>query len=159
MQHEGDMYMMHHAPVKKPTWVIPAPDGEKLYVTCNGADEVAEVDLESWSVTRTFKTGKGPYNVEVAPDGRMMVVTYKSEGQTGLWDLEKGEEVARVKNTRNVPHGIAITPDGKYAFVTVEGIGGEPGTVDIIDLHTKSLIGSVDVGKQAGGIAFWKMMP
>ena len=30
-------------------------------------------------------------------------------------------------------HGVAISPDGRYAFVTAEGIGTEPGSLDIID--------------------------
>ena len=47
--------------------------------------------------------------------------------------------------------------DSKYAFISVEGVGGEPGTVDIINLETLNLISSVNTGKQAGGIAFWKI--
>ena len=47
--------------------------------------------------------------------------------------------------------------DNKYAFISLEGVGGEPGKVDVINLETLSLQGSVNVGKQAGGIAFWKI--
>ena len=50
-----------------------------------------------------------------------------------------------------------MSPDSKYAFISVEGIGGEPGVVDVINLETFKLISSVNVGKQAGGIAFWKI--
>ena len=50
-----------------------------------------------------------------------------------------------------------ISPDSKYAFVSVEGIRGEPGSVDIIDLENLILVDHIEVGKQAGGIAFWKM--
>ena len=53
-------------------------------------------------------------------------------------------------------HGIAISSDSKYAFISVEGIGGEPGIVDVISLESYELVSSVEVGKQAGGIAFWK---
>ena len=62
-----------------------------------------------------------------------------------------------VDNSTNVSHGIAISTDSKYAFVSVEGIGGEPGKVDIIDLKKLELVSSLNVGKQAGGIAFWKI--
>ncbi len=157
--HEGHHGMpggdMKH-PVAKPTWVIPHPDGQHAYVAYNGANVVAEVDLKAWMVTRKFKTGKGPYNVEVTPDGEHLVVTYKSDAAVGIWHLKSGTEVARIPTTRKVPHGITITPDSRYAMVTVEGIGGEPGTVDLIDLSTTQKVTSVDVGKQAGGIAFWK---
>ncbi len=154
MGHAG----MKHSKVK-PTWVIPHPEWNKVYVAGNGANEVLEVDLESWSVSNKFATGKGPYNVEITPDGKKMVVTYKSEGATGIWDLESGKELAKIKNTRKVSHGIAIAPDNKYAFISVEGIGGEPGTVDVLDLESLTKVASVNIGKQAGGIAFWKIEP
>ena len=81
----------------------------------------------------------------------------KGEGSTGIWDLEDLSVNKVLKNTTNVSHGIAISPDSKYAFISVEGIGGEPGKVDVINLKDMSLKSSVNVGKQAGGIAFWKI--
>ncbi|WP_373396333.1 hypothetical protein V8V91_16715 [Algoriphagus halophilus] len=56
-----------------------------------------------------------------------------------------------------VSHGVSISPDSKYAFISVEGIGGEPGTMDVIDIKNAKKVASVDMGKQAGGIIFWKM--
>jgi len=32
-----------------------------------------------------------------------------------------------------------------------------PGTVDIVDLNALQVVASVEVGLQAGGIAFWRM--
>lgn len=163
-QHQGHESMKHgdesmkHSMVK-PTWVIPHPEWEKVYVAGNGADQVFEVDLKEWKVTNKYSTGKGPYNVEVTPDGRKMIVTYKSEGATGIWDLTTGKELAKIQNSRKVSHGIAITPDSKIAFVSAEGIGGEPGSVDVINLESLELVATADIGKQAGGITFWKVEP
>ena len=39
----------------------------------------------------------------------------------------------------------------------VEGVGGDPGVVDVIDIKRSKLVSSVSIGKQAGGIAFWKI--
>lgn len=153
---EHDMKAMVHSKIK-PTWVIPHPTWKKAYVAANGNAEVLEVDLDDWKVTRRFPTGKGPYNVEISPDGNIMVVTYKSEGATGVWDLNTGKELAKIKNSRRVSHGIAMSPDNKYAFVSIEGIGGEPGSVDVIGLKELKLISTAELGKQAGGIIFWKM--
>jgi len=50
-----------------------------------------------------------------------------------------------------------FSPDSRYAFVSVEGIRGEPGSVDVFDLENLKLVDHAEVGKQAGGIAFWKM--
>ncbi len=155
--HDGmDHEDMKHSDIK-PTWVVSHPDGKRLYIAGNGSDEILEIDIGQWDVIRRFSTGKGPYNVEVTADGKTLVSTYKSEGSTGIWDLDSGIELARITNTRKVSHGIALTPDNKFAFVSVEGIGGEPGTVDIISLDKLEIVDYVEIGKQAGGIAFWKM--
>ncbi len=65
---------------------------------------------------------------------------------------------AKISNSRKVSHGVVISPDSRYAFVSVEGKGGQPGAVDIMDLQKLRNVAVVEVGKQAGGIAFWKMV-
>ena len=153
----GKEAMQHGKPKAKPTWVYPHPTKPQVYVANNGADEVVEVDLIDWKITRRFPTGKGPYNLEVSNDGTKLVVSYKSEGATGIWDLKKGKELAKIPNSRKVSHGVVISPDSRYAFVSVEGKGGEPGAVDVFDLEKLKHVATAEVGKQAGGIAFWKM--
>ena len=41
-------------------------------------------------------------------------------------------------------------------FVSVEGIGSQPGTVEVIDLRALETVATVDVGSMAGGIDVWK---
>ena len=74
---------MYHSAVK-PTWAIPHPTERKVYVAGNGSDEILEVDLDKWEITNRFKTGKAPYNVDVSPDGRWLVATYKGSAETGV---------------------------------------------------------------------------
>ena len=145
------------APMPKPTWVQPHPTKPLVYVANNGTDEVVEVDTDTWEITRRFSTGAGPYNLDVSPDGTRLVVSYKGAGATGVWDLEAGKELATIPNSRKVTHGVTIAPDSRYAFLSVEGIGGEPGAVDVIDLEKLELVATAETGKQAGGIAFWKV--
>jgi|TARA_R100000479_G_C6386666_1_gene203264 DNA-binding beta-propeller fold protein YncE len=150
----GEMKM--HKPVEKPTWADPHPTNSMVYVAANGSDEVLEINTDKWEITNRWDTGKAPYNLEVSHDGEMLVVTYKGEGATGIWDLKSGKELAKIQNSRKVSHGVAISADNKYAFISVEGIGGEPGSVDIINLETLKRVDVVETGKQAGGIIFWK---
>jgi hypothetical protein len=49
-----------------------------------------------------------------------------------------------------------VTPDNRYAFISVEGVGAEPGTVEVIDLGSLTTVATVDVPEQAAGIDFWK---
>lgn len=160
---DADEFLASEAPARDarrcgPTWAQPSVDGRHVYVACNRNAEVLEVDTEAWEINRRFPTGAGPYNLDVTPDGARLVVSYKGAQATGVIDLESGR-TRSVANTRRLPHGVAMSPDSRYAFVSVEGIGGEPGTVDVIDLDRAAIAGTVDMGKQAGGIGFWKYVP
>ena len=155
-EHVMEMKNSMHMSDVKPTWVIHHPDKKTLYVAGNGSNEIIEIDSEKWKITKRIKTQKGPYNVEVSPNGKYLVATLKGEGSTAIWDLENNYKINVIRNSTTVSHGIAISNDSKYAFISVEGVGGEPGIVDVINLNDSKLISSVEVGKQAGGIAFWK---
>ena len=147
----------HQMAVAKPTWVQPHPTRQLAYVALQGIDQVVEVDLGSWAIARRFKTQKGPYNLAVSPDGKLLVATCKSNHSTAIWSLEEGKELASVPASRKITHGVTISPDSRFAFISVEGIGGDPGTVDVIDLQSFQVRASIDIGKQASGIDFWKM--
>ncbi len=142
-----------------PTWAQPSADGRQIYVACNKADEIVELDRDGWKVTRRFKTGRGPYNLAVTPDGTLLVATLKQGGSMQVFDLASGQSVMQAKNSTTVAHGVAISPDSRYAFISSEGVGAAPGKVDVYDLQARARVATVDVGQQAGGIAFWKMEP
>ncbi|MFU8811717.1 MAG: YncE family protein [Balneolaceae bacterium] len=150
---------MQHATVS-PTWASPHPFEPYVYIAGNRSNEILAVNRESWQVKHRWSTSaRGPYNLEPTHSGDRLVVTYKGEGAVGFWDLETGTEIATLPTSRKVTHGVVISPDDRFAFVSVEGIGGEPGSVDIFDLETYELADVVEIGKQASGIAFWKMTP
>lgn len=140
-----------------PTWVEPSVDGARLYVACNASDRIHEVDVDRWAPSRTFEAGRAPYNLEVTADGRILIATLKGQGAVQFFDLDSGRSRAVTPSTTTVTHGVVASPDSRYAFVSVEGVGAEPGKVDIYDLATFRMVASVEVGQQAGGIGFWRM--
>lgn len=142
-----------------PTWAQPSVDGRFVYVACNKADEIVEIDRKEWSIARRFKTGRGPYNLAVTADGKYLLATLKQGGGFQVFDLAGGQSVLEAKSSTILTHGVVSSPDSRYAFVSVEGKGAEPGKVDIYDLARRERVASVAVGQQAGGIAFWKMGP
>lgn len=158
---EGEALLSRTSMKAKPTWATsPTPEG-KIYVAGNGDDIIYEIDVDAWTITRRLESGEGtgPYNLEVTSDGGLLVATYKTGARVGIWDLAAGEELTQVETTRRVPHGVAISDDDEYAFVTIEGVGGEPGTVEVYGLAARERVATVDIGKQAGGIVFWKGEP
>jgi len=94
---------------------------------------------------------------DMVPSSVSVVVTNKRGQSVSVFDLKSGHELARLPTKRNVPDGVVISPDSLYAFVAVEGIGSEPGTVEVIDLHSLKTVATVDVPEQAVGIDFWKV--
>lgn len=140
----------------RPTWVTRQTVGGRVYVAGSAVDRIYEIDIEKWQITRTFESGPGPYSLAVSPDGLTLVATYKSGAAVGFWDLVTGREHARTTTSRTIPHGVVLSPDGDLAFVTLEGVGDEPGTVEVYEVGSAGRVAAVDVGKQAGGIAFWK---
>jgi DNA-binding beta-propeller fold protein YncE len=140
-----------------PTWAQPSSTGAKIYVTCNKADEILEIDRDSWTLTRRLKTGRGPYNLAVTPDGKLLLATLKQGAMFEVFELATGKSLAQIKNSTTIANGVVVSPDSRYAFVSSEGVGAAPGKVDVYDLKALARVGTVDVGQQAGGIAFWKM--
>jgi DNA-binding beta-propeller fold protein YncE len=142
-----------------PTWAQPSADGARLFVACNKSSDIVEIDVARWVMTRRIPAGEGVYNLAVTHDGKLLVATNKRGKSTSVIDISTGSELARIPTTRRVVHGAAISTDDRYAFVSQEGIGSEPGTVDVIDLRALQKVATIDVGQQAGGIDFWKVAP
>ena len=142
-----------------PTWAQPSADGKQVYVACNKADVIVEIDREQWAVTRKFDTGRGPYNLAVTPDGRLLIASLKQGHGVQIVDLASGASVMEVQSSTTLSHGVAVSSDARYAFVSCEGVGAAPGKVDVYDLRALVRVASVDVGQQASGIAFWKSEP
>jgi DNA-binding beta-propeller fold protein YncE len=140
-----------------PTWAQPSVDGNRIFVACNKSNEIVEVDAKNWSLVKRIPAGNGVYNLGVTPDGKLLVATNKREGSVSIFEISTGKELARLPTKRKVVHGVAISPDSRYAFVTVEGVGDEPGTLEIVDLSERKTVATVDTPPQAAGIDFWKM--
>lgn len=137
-----------------PTWAQPSRDGRRVWVACNKSSEIVEIDANAWTLTRRIPAGPGVYNLGVTHDGTRLIATNKRDASVSIFDAASGKELARIPTTRKVVHGIAVSDDDRYAFISVEGMGSEPGTVDVIDLGALTKVASVDVGQQAGGIDF-----
>jgi DNA-binding beta-propeller fold protein YncE len=139
-----------------PTWAEPSSDGASIFVACNKSSEIVEISAASWKIVRRIPARPGVYNLDITHDGRRLIATNKRDQSVSIYDLKSGRELARVPTKRKVLHGVVISPDDLYAFVTVEGVGSEPGTVEVIDLTTLKTVATLDVGAAAAGIDFFK---
>ena len=139
-----------------PTWAEPSVDGSSIYVACNGSSEIVEVNANTWAPVRRIPARPGVYNLDITHDGSRLIATNKRDQSVSIYDLKTGKELARLPTKRKVLHGVVVTPDDRYAFVTVEGIGSEPGTVEVIDLGVMKTVATLDVAQGAAGIDFYR---
>src|SRR6185503_4204488 len=120
----------HHAPSCSPTWAQPSADGSRVYVACNKSNEILDIDVERWSLVRRLPAADGVYNLAVTHDGALLLATNKRSQSVSVFELATGKELARIPTKRRIVHGVVVSPDDRYAFVSVEGIGSQPGTVE-----------------------------
>lgn len=156
----GEPDLAHHAGMPRavcsPTWAQPAADDRSVFVACNRSGELVEIDLESWTLRRRIPAAPGIYNLEVTSDGRRLVATNKQDHSVSIFDLASGAEEVRLATHRRVVHGVVISPDDRYAFVTVEGVGSEPGTLEVLDIFAGEFVARVDLPPMSAGLAFWR---
>ena len=142
-----------------PTWAEPSVDGSSIFVACNASNEIVEINANSWQLVRRIPARNGVYNLEATHDGSRLLATNKRDQSVSIFDLKTGRELARVPTRRKVLHGVVVSPDDAYAFVTVEGIGAEPGTLEIIDLASLKTVTTLDLPPGAAGVDFYKTNP
>jgi DNA-binding beta-propeller fold protein YncE len=139
-----------------PTWAEPSIDGASVFVACNASSEIVEVNANTWQLVRRIPARPGVYNLDITHDGQRLLATNKRDQSVSIYDLKSGRELARMPTKRKVLHGVVVTPDDRFAFVTVEGVGAEPGTVEVIDLVALKTVATIDVASGAAGIDFYK---
>ena len=142
-----------------PTWAEPSVDGASVFVACNASSEIVEINANTWQLVRRIPARNGVYNLEVTHDGSRLLATNKRDQSVSIFDIKTGRELARVPTKRKVLHGVVVSPDDAYAFVTVEGVGSEPGTVEVIDLAALKTVTTLDLPPGAAGIDFYKTIP
>ena len=152
--HHGPAAPVRHAAGTEcsPTYVSVSPDDKRLYVACNASNLVQVWDAATFRRITDIPVGKGAYNVEPSPDGKVVVVTNKKDQSVSLIDAITLHEIARISTSKKVVHGVAYSPDSKLAYISCESIGVDSGAVDVIDLRTRRRIASIPIAGQPTGI-------
>jgi len=94
-----------------------APGGRRAWVTLEGSDDLAVVDLEDRSV-RYVSTGVRPHDLLFAPDGRLWVTDWG-----GALHVFNGRRRIRTIGFGGEAHHLAFTPDGQEGWITDEHRG------------------------------------
>jgi YVTN family beta-propeller protein len=144
----------HAAPADcSPTYVSISSDDRRLFVACNSSNTLQVWEVATFRRLKELPVGKGAYNVEPSPDGKTVIVTNKKDQSVSLIDAVTLTETARIATSKRIVHGIAYSPDSRLAYISCESIGIDSGAVDVIDLRSRTRVGSIAIPGQPTGIA------
>jgi YVTN family beta-propeller protein len=120
-----------------------SPDGKEAWVANAGEGTISVIDLASKSVVATIDAHvPGANRLKFTPDGRRVLVT---AGTLVVLDPATRTVVKRLDDVHGTG-GILMQPDGTRAYVACS----RDGYVAVVDLHTLTLIGHVDVAGPDG---------
>ena len=146
-------------PVQGGQAVAVAADGETVLVVDNERDQVHLLHLSPEDGKLTYagqrlRTGNGPINSAISPDGRTALVANFGDDTVTVLRIDGPGEVVRIGEVRRLPgapQSIAFSPDGSKAYVvsvapdpdefSVLNINGPGDVTDSgirIDLHTRA---------------------
>lgn len=129
-----------------PVDVALSPDGLRLYVVCEGTDELVVADPVKLSVVARVRVGHVPRGIALSPDGRRIYVT-------NSWaDTVTEIDAAFLTVTRTLPAGfepIGVAVNGKVLYIA-NRISND---VSVIDLQTGNEIKRLAAGRGASYIA------
>ena len=87
--------------------------------------------------------------VKFTVDGKRVLVSDPPSNQVLVFDAVSRQLLKKI-DTEAGPSGILIAPDGVRAFVACSGAG----KVQVLDLGTLTITGSVATGNQPDGMAY-----
>lgn len=126
-------------------FVAVSRDGRRVYVSMYEPDKsgsgVAVVDAATREVTGYMETGTQPYDLAVAPDGRLWVPIHDG-ARVDIFTAGDQKPAGRVRVAAN-PHSVGFASDGVRAFTPDH----ESNRVSVIDMRTDQLVESLPVGE------------
>ena len=124
--------------------VVVAPDGQHVYVTDRGLDQVVEIALSTFTIARTFPVGDDPWGLDITGDGSQLVVTCEDSHEVWLIDLASGTGTPIALDATADPRDVDILDATGVAYVTGGSVTGFAGAVYVIDLASATIIDTFD---------------
>ncbi len=121
-----------------------SPDQSRLFATNMHSGTLTVVDTATDEVVGTILTGKMAYALAMTPSGKQIWVVNGEEDYLTVVDVPSLRVAGRIPLGQIIGTGyIRFSPDGSRAYVTSPILG----TVSVIDVTSKKVIATVEVGK------------
>ncbi len=126
-------------------------DSKYAYIANSEADTISIIDLNEFKEIKTIKVGNKPITTAITEDNTTLLATVNSENSLAIVDLAS-DKVEKIPVGEG-PAQVYIEKDNKFAFVANQGTENIPSnTLSKIDLSTKKVVATIEVGKGAHGI-------
>jgi len=114
-----------------PLEMVLSYDEQRLYVVCEGTDEVRVVDVKSGAVVSRIAVGSQPRGLTFSPDGKHLYVTNSADDTVSIIDVADGKTIKTLP-TGAEPHGIVTDRSGRTLYVA----NRLSDDISVIDLQT-----------------------
>lgn len=101
---------------KNPLRLRVRPDSQELWITLEGANAVAVVDLATKAKIAEFSVGEAPTGICFSPDGATAFVSNRSDDTVMVIDAAK-RKVKQTVPVGDEPHGLAVDRAGSTLYV------------------------------------------
>ena len=95
-----------------------SPSKRRAWVTLDGTDDIAIVDLRRRRVRRYLSTERSPHDVLFAPDGRVWVTDWN--GDIHVFSRKRKKRIKTFERGAE-PHHLAFDPNGRTGWITDHG--------------------------------------
>jgi len=115
-------------------------DSSLAFISLQGSDELAAVDLATQKVKWTMPIGKQPAGVYMTPDNKYLLVGVMGSDYVAVVDWRTQKIVKKIK-TGDGAHNFRPQGDNRHVFVS----NRVSGTINILDLNKLESVGSIAV--------------
>jgi DNA-binding beta-propeller fold protein YncE len=141
--------------------LVASPDGKRAFVPIYGNSGVGHpgtdgsimrvIDVASRQVVATVNFGKGvrPHCAVIGPKNGLLYITTELDNCITVIDPESLKIIGHIPTGSAESHMLAITRDGAHGYTANVG----PGTVSVLDMASKTLLGIIPVCKTTQRIA------
>jgi len=114
-----------------PLEMVLSPDGHRLYVVCQGSNELRVVDLISGKAAIAVPLGRAPRGITLSPDSSQIYVTNSTDDTVSVIDAVT-LKVTRTLSTGFEPAGVVTDRSGGTLYVA----NRLSGDISVIDVKT-----------------------
>ncbi|HJY85792.1 MAG TPA: beta-propeller fold lactonase family protein [Candidatus Acidoferrales bacterium] len=116
-------------------------DGSRVWVTCEGAQSVLELDAPTGKILKAWKTNQQTSHMVVpTPDEKKLYLTNIGSGSVSV--INRSTDAVATIPTGAGAEGIAISPDGRQVWVANRAAN----TLSVMDTASDKVVASLESG-------------